>query len=68
LQRINHPNIIRLRKVYRLPEHIALVLDYADAGELFEYVKRMGNLKCVEIRSIMIQIFSGTPIFSYLVH
>lgn len=56
LARLSHPNIIQLIRVLRLPDQLALVMEYARGGELFEYVQSKGYLQEGEVRIIMCQI------------
>jgi len=59
LQRLNHPNIIRLDKVIRENGYTCLVLELGSGGELFDYVMHSGKLDEDEARFIFRQILSG---------
>lgn len=40
-----HPNIVRFHEVFLTPRHLAIVMEYAAGGDMFEYVirhKRVG--------------------------
>lgn len=37
-----------------------MVMDYADGGELFEYVQRKGKIPEIECRHFMQQIIDGS--------
>lgn len=63
LAKLQHPNIIELKRVIRLPDCLALVMDYISGGELFDYVQRRGRLPEHEIKSLMIQLFKGTHLY-----
>lgn len=43
---LKHPNIIRFKEVLLTPTHLAIVMEYAAGGELFERICRTG--RCVE--------------------
>lgn len=36
MKRLNHPNIIKLHKIYESEKHIHLILDYVSGGDLFQ--------------------------------
>ena len=38
LKRIHHNNIIQLYEVIDTPNEIYLIMEYADGGELFDYI------------------------------
>jgi BR serine/threonine kinase len=38
MQIVNHPNILRLLDVYESPNHLHMVLEYAEHGELFDFL------------------------------
>lgn len=57
VQRLNHPNIIKLMRVIRLPDRLAMVMEYARGGELFDHVQSKGHLPECMVRIIMCQIF-----------
>ncbi|KAF1861666.1 hypothetical protein Lal_00026074 [Lupinus albus] len=41
-QSLSHPNIIRFKEVFLTPTHLALVLEYAAGGELFDRICNNG--------------------------
>ncbi|KAI3670333.1 hypothetical protein L1987_87924 [Smallanthus sonchifolius] len=40
---LRHPNIIRFKEVLLTPTHLAIVMEYAAGGELFERICRAGK-------------------------
>lgn len=38
LKLIRHPNIIQLYKIIETPKRLYLIMEYADGGELFDYI------------------------------
>ena len=60
LSRIEHPHIVRLRRVVPLPEDgLALVLDLADGGSLAALVAARGELRPEEVVTLIIPIVSA---------
>lgn len=53
---MNHPFIISTIEVIRLVDCVAIVMEYAENGELFEYVQKRQKLPELEARQIMFQI------------
>ena len=43
LKSLNHPNIIKLISTFQTPDELHYVLEYAEGGELLEYIKKMGR-------------------------
>jgi serine/threonine protein kinase len=41
LMKLNHPNIVRLVTHYDDKEHISLVMEYVEGGDLFDFLTRM---------------------------
>ena len=56
-QSLNHSYIISVKEVIRLVDCVAIVMDYAKNGELFDHVQRRQKLSEQETKSIMFQIF-----------
>lgn len=56
---LRHPNIIQFKEVYLTPTHIAIVMEYASSGDLFDYVCSKGKLNEDEARYFFQQIVSG---------
>jgi len=42
--KLKHPHIIKLEEIFVTDTHLVLVLEYADQGDLFSYVKSKGGL------------------------
>lgn len=57
LQSLDHKSIISVKEVMPLVDCVAIVMEYAKNGELFDYVLRTQKLSEYETKSIMFQIF-----------
>ena len=42
--KLKHPHVLKLEEIFVTKTHLALVLEYADCGDLFSYVKHRGHL------------------------
>ena len=40
-----HPHIVAFWEVFLTEEHLAIVMEYVNGGDMFQYVKRRGGLK-----------------------
>ncbi|ONK75918.1 uncharacterized protein A4U43_C03F21940 [Asparagus officinalis] len=56
---LRHPNIIRFREVILTPTHLAIVMEYASGGELFERICNNGRFSENEARYFFRQLISG---------
>ncbi|KAK1367065.1 Serine/threonine-protein kinase SAPK2 [Heracleum sosnowskyi] len=56
---LKHPNIIRFKEVLLTPTHLAIVMEYAAGGELFERICRTGRCVEDEARFFFQQLISG---------
>lgn len=54
-----HPNIIRFKEVVLTPTHIAIVMEYAAGGELFDRICSAGRFSEDEARYFFQQLISG---------
>nr|ATO58463.1 serine/threonine-protein kinase [Hevea brasiliensis] len=54
-----HPNIIRFKEVVLTPTHLAIVMEYAAGGELFERICNAGRFSEDEARYFFQQLISG---------
>lgn len=54
--RLSHPHVARCRNLYVTDEHLAIVLDYANSGNLQEYVRNYGPLPEEEARFFFQQL------------
>ncbi|XP_050894888.1 serine/threonine-protein kinase SAPK7 isoform X2 [Lathyrus oleraceus] len=54
-----HPNIIQFKEVFLTPRDIAIVMEYAPSGDLFDYVCSHGKLNEHEARFFFQQLVSG---------
>jgi serine/threonine-protein kinase SRK2 len=48
---LKHPNIIRFKEVLLTPTHLAIVMEYAAGGELFERICNAGRFAEDEVNS-----------------
>uniref|UniRef100_A0A7S0SV19 Protein kinase domain-containing protein n=1 Tax=Mantoniella antarctica TaxID=81844 RepID=A0A7S0SV19_9CHLO len=56
---LDHPNIIRFVEVLLTPTHLAIVMEYASGGELFERICSKGRFGEDEARFFFQQLVSG---------
>lgn len=56
---LKHPNIIRFKEVCLTPTHLAIVMEYAAGGELFERICNAGRFTEDEARYFFQQLISG---------
>lgn len=56
---IDHPNVLKLKDVYETPRHLFLVTEYAENGEVFDYLVKRGQLSEWEARRLFLQLVHG---------
>ncbi|CAN1343643.1 Serine/threonine-protein kinase SRK2I [Linum perenne] len=56
---LRHPNIVRFKEVILTPTHLAIVMEYASGGELFERISSAGRFGEDEARFFFQQLISG---------
>ncbi|XP_010912491.2 serine/threonine-protein kinase SAPK7 [Elaeis guineensis] len=56
---LRHPNIIRFKEVVLTPTHLAIVMEYAAGGELFDRICNAGRFSEDEARYFFQQLISG---------
>lgn len=69
MSKLNHPNIVnvidvREKCLYRKKngttyECLAIIMDYADGGELFEFLARTGRFSADIARTLFLQLLDG---------
>jgi serine/threonine protein kinase len=59
LEFIRHPNIVRLHEVVYLPSIIAVIMEYCEQGDLFDYLVHSGPLRPAAIRRFIYQILKA---------
>ena len=59
---LDHPNIIRFVEVLLTPTHLAIVMEYAAGGELFDRICGKGRFHEDEARFFFQQLISGLSI------
>ncbi|XVF39556.1 hypothetical protein PTKIN_Ptkin01aG0043500 [Pterospermum kingtungense] len=56
---LKHPNIVRFKEVLLTPTHLAIVMEYAAGGELFQRICNAGKFSEDEARFFFQQLISG---------
>ncbi|XP_076957538.1 serine/threonine-protein kinase SRK2E-like isoform X2 [Bidens hawaiensis] len=56
---LRHPNIVRFKEVLLTPTHLAIVMEYASGGELFERICNAGRFPEDEAHFFFLQLVSG---------
>ena len=59
LKMLNHKNIIKLQHSFVIKNELLLIMEYADGGELIEYVEEKKGLSENEARSLFKQMVSA---------
>jgi 5'-AMP-activated protein kinase catalytic alpha subunit len=59
LKMIRHPNIIQLYEIIETPKQLYLIMEYAQGGELFDYIVANQRVKETEACSFFNQIIAG---------
>ena len=54
-----HPNIIKFREVFLTTTHLAIVMEYAAGGELFDRIVKAGRFSEDEARFFFQQLVAG---------
>ncbi|MFS7971145.1 putative protein kinase CAMK-OST1L family [Helianthus anomalus] len=56
---LRHPKIVRFRELILTPTHLAIVMEYASEGELFDRISNAGRFNEDEARFFFQQLISG---------
>jgi serine/threonine protein kinase len=56
LQKVDHPNLLKLHEVYRDEHHFHLVTEHCPGGELFSFIERKGSLHDQDAAGITLKL------------
>ena len=59
LERLNHPNIVRLRRCFQAQDTAYIVMDYVEGETLSDLIKREGQLTEARVKEILLPLLDG---------
>lgn len=62
LKMLNHKNIIKLYQGFVIKSELLLIMEYADGGELINYVEEKKGLPELEVRNLFKQLISAIEV------
>ncbi|CAK0781377.1 hypothetical protein CVIRNUC_005358 [Coccomyxa viridis] len=54
-----HPHVIQFKEIFLTPTHLAIAMEYAPGGDMFQFVKRSSGLKEEDARWFFQQLMVG---------
>lgn len=62
MKMLNHKNIIKLYQGFVVKNELLLIMEYADGGELMNYVEEKKGLSEIEARALFKQLISAIEV------
>lgn len=59
LKAVSHPGVIRLFEILETPDEICLVMEYAQQGDMADYIRRRDKIPEKEAAAILFEIISA---------
>jgi len=59
MKSLSHPNVISLIDILYTTNHIYLILEYANCGDLHDYIRQKGKLTETQVKKLMKQLVDG---------
>ena len=59
LRQVRHPNIVQLFEIIETPKQFYLIMEYANGGELFEFIVQNGKIKETLACKLFLQVLAG---------
>lgn len=59
LRQVRHPNIVQLFEIIETPKQFYLIMEYANGGELFEFIVQHGKIKETLACKLFLQVLAG---------
>ena len=59
MERLHHPNVIRLYEVVETLAKLHIIMEYAGGGELFNKISSEGKLPEIEAKTVFAQVVAA---------